>query len=84
MDQAFLLLEKYHILLSQTFRNNLLLRVAIREAREITGPWLPSLIDDHQCWFNDPRFDGSFPSRVLPFLYLGFFVLNTPRLGSFC
>lgn len=26
---------------------------------------------DHQTWFNDPRFDGSFPSRVLPFLYLG-------------
>jgi len=30
----------------------------------------PSL-NDHQVWFNDPRFDGSFPSRVLPFLYLG-------------
>ena len=29
-------------------------------------PW-----NDHQVWFNDPRFDGSFPSRVLPFLYLG-------------
>lgn len=28
-------------------------------------------IGDHQMWFNDPRFDGSFPSRVLPFLYLG-------------
>jgi dual specificity MAP kinase phosphatase len=26
---------------------------------------------DHQTWFSDPRFDGSFPSRVLPFLYLG-------------
>ncbi|OJT14984.1 Dual specificity protein phosphatase PPS1 [Trametes pubescens] len=26
---------------------------------------------DHQAWFNDARFDGSFPSRVLPFLYLG-------------
>ncbi|KZV94697.1 hypothetical protein EXIGLDRAFT_736446 [Exidia glandulosa HHB12029] len=25
----------------------------------------------HHSWFNDPRFDGSFPSRVLPFLYLG-------------
>lgn len=25
----------------------------------------------HYVWFNDPRFDGSFPSRVLPFLYLG-------------
>ena len=31
-----------------------------------TLPW-----KDHQVWFNDPRFDGSFPSRVLPFLYLG-------------
>ena len=31
-----------------------------------TAPW-----NDHQAWFNDPRFDGSFPSRVLPFLYLG-------------
>ncbi|KAH9921198.1 uncharacterized protein BXZ73DRAFT_104487 [Epithele typhae] len=31
-----------------------------------TVPW-----NDHQVWFNDPRFDGSFPSRVLPFLYLG-------------
>ena len=39
--------------------------------RAITSPWLPSLIGDHQSWFNDPRFDGSFPSRVLPFLYLG-------------
>ncbi|KAI0760995.1 hypothetical protein BD413DRAFT_648260 [Trametes elegans] len=29
-------------------------------------PW-----KDHQAWFDDPRFDGSFPSRVLPFLYLG-------------
>ncbi|KAG6335681.1 hypothetical protein ID866_3415 [Astraeus odoratus] len=26
---------------------------------------------DHQSWFDDARFDGSFPSRVLPFLYLG-------------
>ncbi|KAG6856272.1 hypothetical protein H0H87_005957 [Tephrocybe sp. NHM501043] len=39
--------------------------------RANTSPWLPSLIGDHQSWFNDPRFDGSFPSRVLPFLYLG-------------
>lgn len=30
----------------------------------------PSVLD-HRVWFNDPRFDGSFPSRVLPFLYLG-------------
>lgn len=39
--------------------------------RANTSPWLPSLFEDHQSWFNDPRFDGSFPSRVLPFLYLG-------------
>ena len=39
--------------------------------RASTSPWLPSLFSDHQAWFNDPRFDGSFPSRVLPFLYLG-------------
>jgi dual specificity MAP kinase phosphatase len=39
--------------------------------RASTSPWLPSLFKDHQAWFNDPRFDGSFPSRVLPFLYLG-------------
>ncbi|KAJ7759427.1 hypothetical protein DFH07DRAFT_884353 [Mycena maculata] len=38
--------------------------------RARTSPWLPSF-GDHQSWFNDPRFDGSFPSRVLPFLYLG-------------
>ena len=49
--------------------------------RANTSPWLPSLFGgDHQSWFNDPRFDGSFPSRVLPFLYLGnlcvfFFIL---------
>ncbi|KAF5359502.1 hypothetical protein D9756_003546 [Leucocoprinus leucothites] len=40
--------------------------------RAKTSPWLPSTFSgDHQMWFNDPRFDGSFPSRVLPFLYLG-------------
>ncbi|QRW03750.1 Dual specificity phosphatase, catalytic domain [Ceratobasidium sp. AG-Ba] len=39
-------------------------------ARASTSPLLPALVD-HQTWFNDPRFDGSFPSRVLPFLYLG-------------
>ncbi|KAF7292517.1 hypothetical protein MKEN_01476100 [Mycena kentingensis (nom. inval.)] len=38
--------------------------------RAKTSPWLPSF-GDHQSWFNDPRFDGSFPSKVLPFLYLG-------------
>jgi dual specificity MAP kinase phosphatase len=31
---------------------------------------LPSSFDN-ATWFNHPRFDGSFPSRVLPFLYLG-------------
>ncbi|PCH39360.1 hypothetical protein WOLCODRAFT_29498 [Wolfiporia cocos MD-104 SS10] len=31
----------------------------------------PPSIHDHEVWFTDPRFDGSFPSRVLPFLYLG-------------
>lgn len=41
-----------------------------RRARAQTSPLLPALID-HQSWFNDERFDGSFPSRVLPFLYLG-------------
>ncbi|KAG9126542.1 tyrosine/serine/threonine protein phosphatase pps1 [Ceratobasidium sp. 392] len=39
-------------------------------ARASTSPLLPAIVD-HQTWFNDPRFDGSFPSRVLPFLYLG-------------
>jgi dual specificity MAP kinase phosphatase len=39
--------------------------------RASTSPWLPSLFNDHEAWFNDLRFDGSFPSRVLPFLYLG-------------
>ena len=39
--------------------------------RASTSPLLPSLAADHQVWFDDPRFDGSFPSRVLPFLYLG-------------
>lgn len=41
-----------------------------RRARAQTSPLLPALID-HTSWFNDDRFDGSFPSRVLPFLYLG-------------
>ncbi|KAH8074794.1 hypothetical protein BXZ70DRAFT_745283 [Cristinia sonorae] len=38
--------------------------------RASTMPQMPSFTD-HQAWFQDPRFDGSFPSRVLPFLYLG-------------
>lgn len=41
-----------------------------RRPRAQTSPLLPRHID-HQTWFSDPRFDGSFPSRVLPFLYLG-------------
>ena len=41
-----------------------------RRPRAQTSPNLPPHVD-HQTWFNDPRFDGSFPSRVLPFLYLG-------------
>ncbi|KAI0284400.1 protein-tyrosine phosphatase-like protein [Russula brevipes] len=43
----------------------------MRRPRASTSPLLPSVVDDHQVWFDDPRFDGSFPSRVLPFLYLG-------------
>lgn len=38
--------------------------------RASTSPWLvPGA--SHHAWFDDPKFDGSFPSRVLPFLYLG-------------
>ncbi|KAG8964004.1 tyrosine/serine/threonine protein phosphatase pps1 [Tulasnella sp. 408] len=44
--------------------------VTVRRARASTSPMLPSFLD-HETWFNDPKFDGSFPSRVLPFLYLG-------------
>jgi dual specificity MAP kinase phosphatase len=39
-------------------------------ARASTSP-MPQVWADHWAWFSDPRFDGSFPSRVLPFLYLG-------------
>ncbi|KAG6835331.1 hypothetical protein H0H93_002598 [Arthromyces matolae] len=42
-----------------------------RRPRANTSPWLPSFNGTHHSWFNDRRFDGSFPSRVLPFLYLG-------------
>ena len=41
-----------------------------RRQRASTMPMMPTFTD-HQSWFNDPRFNGSFPSRVLPFLYLG-------------
>lgn len=43
----------------------------IRRPRASTSPALPTFIPNHDTWFNDARFDGSFPSRVLPFLYLG-------------
>jgi dual specificity MAP kinase phosphatase len=52
----------------------------MRRPRASTSPLLPSLVDDHQVWFDDPRFDGSFPSRVLPFLYLGNLCVSTLRL----
>jgi len=42
-----------------------------RQLRRPRANTLPSFISDHQTWFDDTRFDGSFPSRVLPFLYLG-------------
>lgn len=44
--------------------------MSLRRPRASTSPSTPMHID-HQTWFNDHRFDGSFPSRVLPFLYLG-------------
>lgn len=50
---------------------------SMRRPRASTSPLLPSLVDDHQVWFDDPRFDGSFPSRVLPFLYLGNLCVST-------
>ncbi|KAF9645993.1 hypothetical protein BDM02DRAFT_379927 [Thelephora ganbajun] len=40
-----------------------------RRQRASTMPMMSTFTD--QSWFNDPRFNGSFPSRVLPFLYLG-------------
>lgn len=43
---------------------------------------LPSFISDHQMWFDDARFDGSFPSRVLPFLYLGNLYVVCLRMNS--
>jgi dual specificity MAP kinase phosphatase len=43
---------------------------SFRRPRASTMPMMPAFTD-HQSWFNDPRFNGSFPSRVLPFLYLG-------------
>ena len=45
---------------------------------------LPSFISDHQTWFDDARFDGSFPSRVLPFLYLGNLCVVSCVINSAC
>ncbi|KAI0695367.1 hypothetical protein BC835DRAFT_951578 [Cytidiella melzeri] len=45
--------------------------VLARRPRASTLPPMSAVVSDHQLWFDDPRFDGSFPSRVLPFLYLG-------------
>ncbi|KAI0090972.1 hypothetical protein BDY19DRAFT_667817 [Irpex rosettiformis] len=42
-----------------------------KRPRASTLPPMSSIVSDHQMWFDDSRFDGSFPSRVLPFLYLG-------------
>ncbi|KAK7691278.1 hypothetical protein QCA50_004671 [Cerrena zonata] len=55
---------------SNMTRMNSGMEMANRRPRASTMSVLPSFAD-HQAWFNDPRFDGSFPSRVLPFLYLG-------------
>ncbi|KAI6107935.1 hypothetical protein F5141DRAFT_1188993 [Pisolithus sp. B1] len=46
-------------------------QVAPQTLRRPRASTLPTFIPDHQSWFDDARFDGSFPSRVLPFLYLG-------------
>ena len=34
-------------------------------------PQVSPILHDNAIWFNHPKFDGSFPSRVLPYLYLG-------------
>ncbi len=48
------------------------LPVAIRSVGRPRAATLPASLGwDHQAWFDDPRFDGSFPSRVLDYLYLG-------------
>ncbi|KAF7313061.1 hypothetical protein MKEN_00991400 [Mycena kentingensis (nom. inval.)] len=49
--------------------------------RAKTSPWLPSF-GDHQSWFNDPRFDGRFPSlKVYRFCILG---MGTTRQTRTC
>ena len=63
----------FHSLSSSTPSTTLLGSTNItprRRARASTSP-MPNVHAEHWAWFNDPRFDGSFPSRVLPFLYLG-------------
>ncbi|WAR55208.1 hypothetical protein PtB15_4B828 [Puccinia triticina] len=57
-----------------------LLRRLLRPQRQVRRhPPLPSAPTPspprttraHHPWFYDPRFDGHFPSRILPFVYLG-------------
>lgn len=43
----------------------------VKRPRASTLPPTLASFGDHREWFDDQRFDGSFPSRVLPFLYLG-------------
>lgn len=54
-----------------TMPDGLGVQVAPQTLRRPRASTLPTFIPDHQSWFDDARFDGSFPSRVLPFLYLG-------------
>lgn len=54
-----------------TVLDGLGIQVASPTLRRPRASTLPTFIPDHQSWFDDARFDGSFPSRVLPFLYLG-------------
>lgn len=57
-------------------------QTGVKRPRANTSPWLPSFHGgDHHSWFNDPRFDGSFPSRVLPFLYLGNLYVSLPSIS---
>ena len=71
----------FHSLSTSTPSTTLLGSTSIaprRRARASTSP-MPNVHAEHWAWFNDPRFDGSFPSRVLPFLYLGnLCVSNSP------
>lgn len=55
---------------AQMQQNSRVYPEGFRRPRARTMPMMPAFTD-HQSWFNDPRFNGSFPSRVLPFLYLG-------------